>query len=103
MDSLNAFLELANRDAALQERVVAASKQPGPVDALVSVAASAGFDLTAAQLEAVFAGELSDQQLDAVSGGYAFRAPGEWFAECYAVHLKTDTPGTDSSGETRAS
>ena len=88
--SFDAFLNLARRDAALQERVVAALQQADPAKALLTVTRDAGFQFSEADLGAVLERELSESELDAVAGGSiatgptqaaGFRAPGEWFAE----------------------
>ena len=80
-NTIEAFVELARRDAALQERVAEALNHADPVDALIAVAASAGFRFTEADLTASLGGPLSDQALEAVAGGMS--APKEWFAETY--------------------
>lgn len=89
------FWALVKRDAAVQEQVVHAAKQAQPLDALVQVAVDAGFNLAASELYRSLAGELSDRELDMVSGGLStapdmgamietrviqLRAPVEWIA-----------------------
>ena len=80
-NTVEAFVQLARRDAAVQERVAEALKQVDPVRALIAVAESAGFHLTEAELTASLGGPLSDQALEAVAGGSS--SPKEWFAETY--------------------
>jgi hypothetical protein len=90
------FWALVKRDAAVQEHVAFAAKQADPLDALVKVAADAGFLLGASELRRSLHGELNEGELERVSGGAqtielvgsliearvsSFRAPGEWFAE----------------------
>jgi predicted ribosomally synthesized peptide with nif11-like leader len=77
-NTLEAFVELARRDAAVQEQVAAALNHADPVHALMAVARSAGFRFTEADLTASLGGPLSDQSLEAVVGGFA---PQEMFAE----------------------
>jgi predicted ribosomally synthesized peptide with nif11-like leader len=79
-NSIEAFIELARRDAAVQEQVAEALNHADPVQALIEVARSAGFSFTAAELTATLGGPLSDQALEAVSGGWAHQ---EWFAETF--------------------
>ena len=78
-NTIEAFVELARRDAGVQERVADALKQVDPVPALLAVAASAGFRLTEAELTGSLGGRLSDRSLDAVAGGLS--SPVEMFAE----------------------
>jgi len=98
--SVSEFWALANRDAAVQEKVAEAAKQPEPLQALLSVALEAGFQLKAEDLDGSLTGELSDKQLAQVAGGVSqlgagnavptagFRAPGEWFAEQFTSFKK---------------
>ena len=79
--TVETFVELARRDAAVQEQVAEALKDTDPVHALIAVAASAGFRFTEAELTESLGGPLSDQALEAVAGGLS--APQEWFAETY--------------------
>ena len=79
-NTIEAFVELARRDAAVQEQVAEALKHADPVHALIAVARSAGFDFTEAELNASLGGPLSDQALEAVAGGFSSK---EWFAEMY--------------------
>ena len=71
-EQLKAFQEAVQADAALQEKLKAA----GDVDAVVAIAKAAGFVISAEELEAAAqaalsaqAGELSDQELESVTGG----------------------------------
>ena len=77
-NTIEAFVELARRDAAVQEQVAEALNQSDPVHALIAVARSAGFRFTEAELTASLGGELSDRALEAVAGGFS---PQEMFAE----------------------
>ena len=77
-NTIEAFVELARRDAGVQEQVAEALKQADPAPALMAVAQAAGFRLTEAELTAALGGPLSDRSLEAVAGGFA---PQEWFAE----------------------
>jgi predicted ribosomally synthesized peptide with nif11-like leader len=83
------FLERVRNDAAIQELVAAASKQPEPFKAIGGVAAAAGFDVAADDFQAALSAELSDKALDGIAAG--FRAPGEWFAEAYRSQLPLDS------------
>ena len=65
-NSIEAFIDLARRDAAVQ--------------ALIEVARSAGFSFTEAELTASLGGRIGDGALDAVVGGFA---PVEMFAEMF--------------------
>jgi predicted ribosomally synthesized peptide with nif11-like leader len=78
-NTVEAFVELARRDAAVQERVAEALNHADPVHALIAVARSAGFEFSEAELTASLGGPLSDQALEAVAGG--IYSPTEWFAE----------------------
>ena len=78
-NTLEAFVELARRDAAVQEQVAAALNHADPVHALIVVAQSAGFRFTEAELTASLEGPLSDRALEAVAGG--MWSPQEMFAE----------------------
>jgi predicted ribosomally synthesized peptide with nif11-like leader len=80
-NTIEAFIELARRDAAVQEQVAAALNHTDPVHALTEVARSAGFSFTAAELTASLGGPISDGALDAVVGGLS--SPVEWFAETF--------------------
>ena len=92
-NAVSEFWALARKDAAVQERVAEAAKQTEPLQAILSVARAAGFQLTAEDLHASLAGELGDKELEQVAAGAnqvgysaptaSFRAPGEWFAEAY--------------------
>ena len=62
--SLEKFLALVRNDAAVQERVVAASKAEQPV------AAAAGFQLTADDVKSVFNPELGNAELDHPASGH---------------------------------
>jgi predicted ribosomally synthesized peptide with nif11-like leader len=77
------FLALIRNDAAVQERVAAAAKGPNAAEAILEVAAAAGFTLTADDVRKAIGGELGDGALDRVAGG--FRAPAEWFAEAFRM------------------
>lgn len=78
-NTIEAFVELARRDAAVREQVAEALNDAEPVHALIAVARSAGFPFTEADLTASLGGPLSDQALEAVVGG--FSSPAEMFAE----------------------
>ena len=77
--NLENFLALVRNDAAVQERVVAASKAEKPIDAIQAVAAQAGFELTADDVKSIFNPELGTAELDQVAGGLS--SPVEMFAE----------------------
>jgi predicted ribosomally synthesized peptide with nif11-like leader len=79
-NSIEAFIELARRDAAVQEQVAEALNHTDPVHALIEVARSAGFSFTEAELTASLGGRIGDGALDAVVGGFA---PVEMFAEMF--------------------
>ena len=67
-EQLKVFQEAIQADAALQEKIKAAD---GP-DAIVEIAKAAGFVISAEELGAaasVKMGELSDEELERVSGG----------------------------------
>jgi predicted ribosomally synthesized peptide with nif11-like leader len=81
MKSAADFFALVRSDAAVQERVAAALKEKNPLDAVLAVASAAGFTLDAGDLQSLLAPSLSDDALNQVAGGGAFRAPAEWFAE----------------------
>lgn len=77
--NLENFLALVRNDAAVQERVVAGSKSEQPVDAILAIAAQAGFQLTEDEVKSVFNPELGNAELDRVAGGLS--SPTEMFAE----------------------
>ena len=79
-NTVQAFVELTRRDAAVQEQVAAALNHADPVHALMAVAQSAGFRFTEAELTASLGGRIGDGALDAVVGG---SSPLEWFAETF--------------------
>ncbi len=83
--TLSAFLDIARRDAALQERVQMALGATNPQEAVVALAHSRGIALSATDLAAAFSGELGEDALEAVAGG-GF-TPTEFFSE-----FKTTAP-----------
>ena len=64
-EQLKAFLETVKRDAGLQEKLKAA----GDNDAVVAIAKEAGFSISADALKNAPTTELSDEELEGVSGG----------------------------------
>ena len=71
-EQLKALQEAVNTDSALREKLKAASD----AEAVVAIAKSAGFVITAEELEAAAqaavsaqAGELSDEELESITGG----------------------------------
>jgi predicted ribosomally synthesized peptide with nif11-like leader len=78
--SLENFLALVRNDAAMQEQVVAASRAEQPIEAILAVAAQAGFQLTEDDVKSLFNPELGNAELDRVAGGLA---PVEMFADAY--------------------
>ena len=75
MEQLKAFLEKANQDMELMEKLEALSKNSEEVysDAITALAAEYGFTIAADELEKLNSnaqhGEISEEQLEAVSGG----------------------------------
>jgi len=79
MDQLKAFLEKAGTDEGLNAKLEALGEESGQNDAgfankkLIALAAEHGFTFTLEDVEAAktgtFAGELSEEQLEHVSGG----------------------------------
>jgi predicted ribosomally synthesized peptide with nif11-like leader len=70
-ENLKAFLEAASKDRTLAGRL----KEADTPEAVLALAAEQGFALSAADLEisaAPAAGEISDDELDAVAGGGNF-------------------------------
>ena len=68
LETLNAFIAKVQSDSGLLEQVKAATD----ADGAVAIAKSIGFEITAGDLirqQAKIASELSDDQLDKVSGG----------------------------------
>jgi predicted ribosomally synthesized peptide with nif11-like leader len=66
-DQLKAFLEAVKADAGLQEQLRAALDP----DAVVAIATAAGFAVSAEDLKNAQA-MLSDEELQAVAGGYVY-------------------------------
>jgi len=64
-DQLSAFLEAIKGDAALQARIQDATD----LDAVVAIAMEAGFVVSKPELEAAQALELSEGELETISGG----------------------------------
>ena len=68
-EQLKAFLEVAESDASLQEKLQAAESP----ETVVAMAKEAGFDLSEADLlkhqQSISEKELSDEEVDGVSGG----------------------------------
>ena len=71
-NSIEAFIELARRDAAVQEQVAEALNHTDPVHALMAVARSAGFSFTAAELTASLGGPMGDAALECRGRGIVF-------------------------------
>ena len=71
-EQLKAFLEAVKADAGLQEKLKAA----GDADAVVAIAKSAGFVISAEELKRAQA-EVSDQELEGVAGGLE-----TWLSNC---------------------
>ena len=67
--AVETFWDLARRDAAVQQRVVAASEQDDPLQAMAAVAVEVGIRITPSDLARSLGGELTDSELDAVVGG----------------------------------
>ena len=65
-DQLAAFIEAIQSDAALQDQIKAAGDD---TDAVVAIAKTAGFVISAEEFKAKTTGELSDAQLEGVAGG----------------------------------
>ena len=66
-EQLKVFLEKVKADTSLQEKLKAA----GDADAVVAIAKEAGFTISADELKS-FQSSLSDEELEAVAGGYCF-------------------------------
>jgi len=82
MNPLEQFLELARRDAAVQERLAAAVRTDCPISAVRTLASDVGFSLSDEQAARLAGeGELNDAQLDSVAGGARISSPQEMFAE----------------------
>ena len=64
-EQLKAFLEKVKADTSLQEKLKAA----GDVDAALAIATEAGFSISADDLKNAQS-ELSDEELEGLSGGY---------------------------------
>ena len=64
-EQLKAFLEAVKADPVLQEKLKAA----GDGDAVVAIAKTAGFTISAEDLQRAQA-EISEEELEGVSGGY---------------------------------
>jgi predicted ribosomally synthesized peptide with nif11-like leader len=80
------FLELVRNDAAVQEQMAVASKEKEPLDAMLRVAAAAGFGFTIDDLRSALTREQGDAALENVVGGLS--SPLEWFAEGYTNRIK---------------
>lgn len=80
--SLQEFLEFARTDAALLERVALAMRGANAATDVLTVAKSAGWVLNEGGVRAELDGALSEQDLEAVAGGFA--GGDEWFAEIVA-------------------
>ncbi len=91
--SLEAFLDLARRDAAVQERVGAALRQPNPEQAVLAVARDAGFQLSASDLEAALGAPLDDRALEQAVGGSSTGTPNEWFSEFRSLSVTQKIKG----------
>ncbi len=63
-EQLKAFMEAVKADAGLQEKLKAA----GDADAVVAIAQAAGFAISAEELKRA-QGEVSEEELEVVSGG----------------------------------
>ena len=79
-EQLKAFLEAVKADAALQEKLKAATD----ADAAVAIAKEAGFVISAAELmarrsEAI---DLTDAELESVAGGGFYNEPSLWTVLC---------------------
>ena len=69
--AVETFWDLARRDAAVQRRVVAASEQDNPLEAMAAVAVEIGIRITPSELARSLGGALTDSELDMVVGGGA--------------------------------
>jgi predicted ribosomally synthesized peptide with nif11-like leader len=67
-NTIQAFVQAVNKDSQLQGRVAALN---GNVEGLVKLAADAGYSFTAQDWRTAVSGELSEGDLDTVSGGDA--------------------------------
>ena len=65
-EQLKAFLEAVETDAALQEKLKAATNS----DAVVVLAKAAGFVISAKDLETQASNTISPEELEGVAGGY---------------------------------
>lgn len=95
--SAHAFWALVDRDAGVQERVLAASRGASPLAAIAEVAAAEGFEVSAELLGHSIDERLGDEELAGVVGGALssdagelarparLGAAGEWFAEMYTA------------------
>ena len=81
-EQLKAFLEAVKVNAGLQEKLKAAAD----VDALVEIARSAGFVISADELKKSQA-EVSDEELEVMAGGMAT------FFQCINLYVKTVAGG----------
>ena len=73
-EQLKAFLEAVKADAGLQEKLKAA----GDGDAVMAIAKTAGFTISAEELQRAQA-EISEELLDSVVGGYLSVTPQQPF------------------------
>ena len=71
-EQLKAFLEAVKADAGLQEKLKAA--KDADADAVVAIAKSAGFVISAEELKRAKASEVSEEELERVAGGTAFQS-----------------------------
>jgi predicted ribosomally synthesized peptide with nif11-like leader len=94
-ETVSAFWASVQNDAAVQERVVQASRQSNPLQAILNIARSAGFHFTSDQLRESLTPLPGENEFGRVAGSAAMarvaglRAPGEWFAEVYSALVKT--------------
>jgi len=87
-EQLKAFQEAVQADAGLQEKLKAA----GDADAVAAIAKAAGFAISAEELEAAVSAkvdELSDEELESVTGGATPMAVVGYAAATAAMYLTT--------------
>jgi predicted ribosomally synthesized peptide with nif11-like leader len=69
LENLQLFLTAIESDPALREKARAAAASTDPGEALSQIAAGENLSVTPGEFRAHAAGQLSEEQLDAVSGG----------------------------------
>ena len=91
-EQLQAFLEAVKGDTALQARI----QDTSDLDAVVAIAMEAGFVVSKPELEAAQALELSEGELDTISGGLRKAVGGNtrWMDGCSEQSRGLGTSGS---------